>query len=154
MSEPNLGPSPAQITIMGHNITARITARRTQRRRNARLALAGGALLVGVTLTAAVYAVASAPRDAQAGTFSCYSADDLGSDFSAVAFGDHAVTDAARVAAALEACEISYGLDGVIAAQPTACELPDLRLAVFPNVETVDDVAAFCTALGLGTPPE
>ena len=154
MSEPNLGPSPAQITIMGHNIAARISTRRRQRRRTARLALAGGALLVGVTLTAAVYAVASAPREVQAGTFNCYSADALDSEFSAVWFGDHAVTAAARIAAAVEACEISYGMDGVLAPQPTACELPDLRLAVFPNVERIDDVEAFCTALGLGTLPE
>jgi len=153
MSAANLGPSPAQITIMGHNISARILAAKARRRRRARLAVAAGAVTVGVALTAAGIGVATAPPAVQATMFTCFPMDDPRSTPTGINALDGVEHEgAARVAAALAACDFVFGLDGVQTPDPTACELPDLRLGVFPNVRQVDD-DEFCRDLGLGLPP-
>jgi hypothetical protein len=152
MSAP-LGPSPAQITIMGHNIEARIVAATARRRRQVRFTIAAAAVSVGVALTAAGIGVATVPPDVQAASFSCFSADDLRSTPVGVDAVDGVEHEgAARVAAALAACGVIFGLDGIQAPDPTACELADLRIGVFPNVEEID-ADEFCGALGLGRPP-
>jgi hypothetical protein len=152
MSAP-LGPSPAQITIMGHNISARIVAAKARHRRQVRLTIAAGAVTVGVALTAAGIGVASAPPDVQAASFSCFSADDLRSTAAGVNALDGAVHEGAeRVAAALAACDVVFGLDGIQTPDPTACELADLRIGVFPNVDEIE-ADEFCQVLGLGRPP-
>jgi len=153
MSAPQLGPSPAQITIMGHNISARIVAVKARRRRRVRMAIGAAALAIGLGVTAAGIRAATAPPAIQASMFSCYSVDDPRSDPTGIDAFDgivHEGTD--RVEAALEACSYIFGQDGVQTPGPTACELPDLRLGVFPNVEQVAD-DEFCASLGLGRPP-
>lgn len=154
MSTPPLGPSPAQITIMGHNIAARISALRTRRRRRIRLAIAGSVVAVGVALTAAGIAVATAPADVRATTFTCFTTDDPGSTSVSMTLLEEQVglEGDALVTAVLESCDIAFGMSGVATPAPTVCELADGRLGVFPNVRLLDPVA-FCTSLGLGLPP-
>lgn len=153
MSAPPLGPSPAQITFMGHNIAARIAALRARRRRRTRLAIVGSVVAVGVALTAAGIAVATAPADVRATTFTCFTADDPGSTSVSMSLLDEQVglEGDELVAAVLESCDIAFGMSGVTTPAPTACELADGRLGVFPNLPRLDPVA-FCTSLGLGRP--
>ena len=155
MSEPNLGPSPAQITLMGHNIVARIAARTARRRRRVRIAIAGGAIAVGLGITAATIGITAAPPEVQAIGYSCYVADDLGAEFHVMPYPDglEPPAGAERIAAALAMCDIAFGQYGVQVPDPTVCELRDLRLAVFPNSERLD-ADELCTSLGLGLPPE
>jgi len=153
MSAPQLGPTPSQITMMGHNISARIVAAKARRRRQVRVTVAAGAVALGLGITAAGIGVATAPPATRASMFSCYPADDLGSSPTGIDAFDGIVPESTeRVAAALAACDYVFGVNGVPTPDPTACELPDLRLGVFPNVERVDD-EEFCTSLGLGLPP-
>lgn len=153
MSAPLLGPSHAQITMMGHNISARIVAARARRRRQIRLTIAAGAVTVGVALSAAGIGVATAPPAVQETVFSCFPVDNPGSTVASISALDGLAHEGAdRVHAALEACTYLYGFNGVQSPDPTACELPDLRLGVFPNLEKVDD-EEFCRSLGLGLPP-
>jgi hypothetical protein len=155
MSEPNLGPSPAQITLMGHNIVAKIAARRARRRRRVRFAVAGGVVAVGLGITAATIGITAAPPGIQATGYSCYVADDLGADFHVMPYPDDLTPPPGpeRIAAALELCDIAYGMHGVQVSDPTVCELRDLRLGVFPNTERLEP-RALCTSLGLGLPPD
>jgi hypothetical protein len=155
MSEPNLGPSPAQITLMGHNIVAAIAARRARRRRQMRIAVAAGAVSLALGMTAGAVGISIAPTELQESAFTCFLTDDPRGAFANVQnFDDLSGMDAAeRVTLALESCAIGFGDAGVPAPQPTACELRDLRLGVFPNSERLD-AAELCTSLGLGLPPE
>jgi hypothetical protein len=155
MSDPKLGPSPAQIAMMGHNITARIATGAARRRRRIRAGLAATVVATGLAITAAAIGVATATPEAQAAAYFCYLADDLGADWAAFGpldGGPPPTGNTARVASALESCEYGFGFFGVQAPAPTACELPNLQLAVFPNLERAD-ATTFCTSLGLGLPP-
>ena len=154
MSEPNLGPSPAQITMMSHNIAARIEAAVRGRRKRTRVALAAGVAAVGIALRAAGVVVAIAPPEVRATGFTCFSGDDLGSDYDVIAMtdGELPAEGAERVEAARELCLVSFGMTGVAAPAPTVCELADHRLAVFPNQARLDE-DEFCVALGLGPAP-
>lgn len=154
MSDPKLGPSAAQITMMGHNISSRITALRARRRRRARLLAAAGGLVVVGALTAAVIAVRPVPEEIHGVYITCFHADDPGSTFSSSSALEDAdlSTVAGRIDAALTVCDLLYGQAGVFAPAPTVCELRDLRVAVFPNQALIDDPEKFCTSLGLGLP--
>jgi hypothetical protein len=151
MSAPQLGPSPAQITMMGHNISARIVAAKWRRRRRVRLTIAAAGLAAGVAVTAAGIGVAAAPPDVQARGFTCYTVDDLSGVFHVVPYPQDlpAPSPSERVAAALEMCDLGYGMNGVQAPHPTACVLPDLRIGVFPNLRGLE-AGEFCESLGLG----
>ncbi|WP_395638179.1 hypothetical protein [Pseudolysinimonas sp.] len=153
MSTP-LGPSPSQITMMGHNIVAKIAARTKRRRRRVRVAVATASLGLGLGLTAAAIGVASAPPEVLSSAFSCFPSDDLNGPVAIMGSSDDLrdLDESGRLALALELCSIAFSTQGVVSPQATACELPDLRLAVFPNVGRVDAVD-FCTSLGLGLPP-
>jgi hypothetical protein len=116
-----------------------------------RLAIAGGAMAVGLGITAATIGIAAAPPEVQATGYSCYVADDLGADVHVMPYPDgiEPPAGAERIAAALEMCDIAFGMNGVQVAEPTVCELRDLRLGVFPNSERLD-ADELCTSLGLG----
>ncbi|HWH97331.1 MAG TPA: hypothetical protein VNS80_03105 [Pseudolysinimonas sp.] len=153
MSEPKLGPSNAQITFMSHNISARIAKTRVRRRRRIELGIAAGGVVVGIALTAAGILVTSAPSAVQATGYSCFVADDPRSNYAVMPLpGDvEPPVGDERIALALEMCNVAFERDGTEAPYPTVCELPDLRLAVFPNLRAVGGTE-FCTSLGLGTP--
>lgn len=155
MSAPPLGPSPAQIRLMGHNIAAEIAARRVRRRRHARIAIAAAGLAIGLVVTAAGIRVATAPADVQMTGYSCYQADDPRGISDSIGYPDdiEPPTAAERVDAAIEMCLIAFGHNGVHAPDPTVCELPDLRLGVFPNTFRVEDTE-LCRSLGLGPAPD
>jgi len=154
MSVPGLGPSPAQITMMGRNIAARIAEATRRRRRRRRIAIGGMIVAVGLALTAAGPVVASVPPAVQDAVVVCFSDDDVRSDYASIeilpelrgARGDR------LVGIAVDTCAVVYGNRGVFAPDPTVCELPDLRLGVFPNLRALDH-AAFCRGLGFGLPP-
>jgi len=153
MSAPQLGPTPSQVTMMGHNISARIVAAKARRRRRVRLTVAAGAVALGLGITAAAIGVATAPSASRASMFWCYPADDLSSSPTGIdAFDGVVPARTERVDAALAACDYVFGMNGIQTPDPTACELPDLRLGVFPNFERVD-ADEFCASLGLGSPP-
>lgn len=154
MSAPTLGPSAAQITMMSHNITARIAEAARRRRRRQRIAIAGAAVGAGLAVTAAGIGVAAIAPAEQGFATSCYLTDDPRGEFTSIVFLDEqsSADDPEPAAFAIEACAVVYGNEGVLAPDPTVCELPDLRLGVFPNARALDD-AAFCRALGLGLPP-
>jgi hypothetical protein len=154
MSDPLLGPSPAQITMMGHTISARIAAAALRRRRRRRIAIATVALGVGAALTAAAIGVATAPPAAQTSGITCFLADDArGEATSTDLFDEQRGAEGAQlVTYAIEQCAVIYGLKGLETPDPVACELPDLRLAVFPNLEGTD-ASVLCRTLGLGPAP-
>ena len=153
MSAPHLGPSPAQVTLMGHNIAAKIVAARARRRKRVRVAIGAGVLMAGVAITAAGIAVAAAPPEVQATGYTCFATDDPNGVFHVVPYPDDLPAPAPdqRVTAALEMCALGFSMNGVQAPHPTVCELPDFRLAVFPNQFGLE-AEEFCASLGLGRP--
>ena len=152
MSEPQLGPSPAQITLMGHNISAKIVAARARRRKRIRLVIGGAALATVLGITGAAVAVATAPPEVQAKGYTCFAADDPAGVFHVVPYPDDLPAPAPdqRVLAALEMCALGFSMNGIQAPHPTVCTLPDLRLGVFPNTRGLEAVE-FCRSLGLGS---
>lgn len=152
---PALGPSPAQVARMSNRIAARIVELRRRRRRRVRVAIATGSLIVIGSLTAAGIAVSRSEPEVRAAGYSCYFSDDLTQQPQVIGFPtdlEPPTTTAGLVAAALELCDIAYGAQGITVTDPVVCELPDLRLAVFPNARALDG-DELCRALGLGPPP-
>jgi hypothetical protein len=147
-----LGPTPAQITMMSHNISAVIDRRASRRRRRLRAATAGVGLaaLLGAAITAGTMSVSRAPEQTLDDTFDCFVTPDPGGVVSRVSFLDEVTEEyGSRREFALELCETVYRNRGTDVPNPTVCELPNLRLAVFPNAGNDPD-DEFCTALGLG----
>lgn len=154
MSAPGLGPSPTQIARMRARIAEGVARRTRERRRRARLTMAVSAAALAALVTAGSIVVATWPREVTAGGYLCFVADDPAATSHSIGYPtdlEPPETAPERVAAALEMCAIAYGAEGITAPHPTVCELPDLRLAVFPNLRSVDD-AEFCASLGLGIP--
>jgi hypothetical protein len=154
MSAPLLGPSAAQITMMGHNIAARIAEATRRRRRRRRLTVAGAVLGAGLALSAAGIGVAIAPPAVQASVVTCYFTDDTGGQFMSLNVLDEhlGASGQGRLEVAIQTCALAYGSEGVHTTDPAVCELRDLRLAVFPNADALGD-DALCRKLGLGRPP-
>ncbi len=151
----DLGPSRAQIARMRGNITALILESRRRRRRHARLALGATAAAVAAVLTAGIVERVF-PDEIVAGAYVCYTADSTGSAAHGMPYPldlEPPSTTQGQVDAALLLCGLAYAREGVDAPDPTACRLPDLRLAVFPNVARLEH-HAFCTSVGLLHPED
>lgn len=149
-----LGPSPAQVARMSDRIATRIVELRRRRRRRVRVAIATGSLLAIGSLTAAGFAVSRSEPEVRAAGYACYFADDRNTQPQVIGFPtdlEPPTTTTGQVAAALELCDIAYGAHGQTVTDPVVCELPDLRLAVFPNARALDG-DEFCASLGLGDP--
>lgn len=147
-SASQLGPSAAQITMMGHNISAAIATETRRKRRRIRLGLLGTGVATALALTAAGIAVATAPDAMRAGTFACYTADDLAADVRSIGLTEDSLDPSIpRTDLAVAACAIEYARVDIPLVDPAVCELPDGRLAVFPDVADRDD--GLCAALGL-----
>lgn len=154
MSDPKLGPSPAQIAMMGHNIQAQLGDRARRRRRRTRgLALGIGlGLLIGGSVTAAALAVRPAPAEQIRYVVDCYPAPAVSADFGRVLFLPEENDDVPFGSEfALMQCIRTYEREQIDAPNPTVCELADLRLGVFPNPEAIPR-EQFCVALGLHAP--
>lgn len=155
MSDPKLGPSPAQIAMMGHNIQAQLDDRARRRRRRTRgLALGVGlALLIGGSVTAAALAVRPAPDEQIRYLVDCYPTPAITpDDFGRVLFLPEENDDVPFGSEfALMQCLRAYEREQIDAPNPTVCELADLRLGVFPNPEDIPQ-EQFCVALGLHAP--
>lgn len=154
MSDPRLGPTSAQITMMGHLIHARIDDGRRRRRRRRLTALVGGlALAVGVAVTAAAIAVRPAPDDQVRYLVDCHPEPALTEEYSRVLYLPDEDSDVPFGSEfALLQCTRIYERMGVDAPNPTVCELSDLRLGVFPNRDELP-ADEFCLRLGLAAPP-
>lgn len=157
MTDAPLGPSSAQITIMGHNIAAAITDVARRRRRRARLVIAGTAAAIALGVSAAAIAISAVPPEYQAGTFRCYTSEDLSGPPIWISYTDPDGASSADPSGtseiALEVCAAEYDQIGITVHNPTVCELPDLRLAVLPNARD-EDPDEFCPALGFGVPED
>lgn len=150
-----LGPSRAQISRMRGNITNLILSAQRRRRRRARIALVATAGVVAASLTAGIV-IRTLPDEVVAGTYLCFEADDP----QAFAHGMVYPVDLTpptsvdgQVSAALLLCATVFERENILAPDPTACRLTDLRIGVFPNLERWDD-DAFCTSLGLLVPTD
>lgn len=153
MTTHELGPSAAQIALMGQRIDA--GTRRIDRVRRVRTRIAVGAAVLGLAaaITGAAVAIAAAGAPEQARVFDCHLTADPAGEAGRIWFDDQGLDAGSRVELAVTLCADRYALLGETVPQPTACELPDLRLAVFPNVERLDE-EAFCASLGLGVARE
>lgn len=153
MTVHEIGPSAAQIALMGQRIDA--GTRRIDRRRRiqTRLALAAAALGLAAAVTGAAIAVAAAGPTEQARVFDCHLTADVDGVVGRIGFDDQGVDPGSRVELALALCADRFEVLGESVPNPTACELPDLRLAVFPNVDRLDE-EDFCASLGLGVARE
>lgn len=153
MTVHEIGPSPAQIALMGQRIDA--GARRIDRRRRIQTRIALGAAVLGLAsaVTGAAVAVAAAGAAEQARVFDCHLTADPAGDAGRIWFDDQGIDPGSRVDLAVALCADRYELLGESVPFPTACELPDLRLAVFPNVDRLEE-EAFCASLGLATARE
>lgn len=150
MTAPQLGPTDAQISLMGHNIEMLIRTETRRRRRRTRVGLAVTALGAAVSISAASILVTPASPELQQSYFDCYTTADP-SQYPV----DKVVFDAAdlpsglpRAQFAIQNCALSYEVHRVLVPNPTPCLLPDLRVGVFPN-EAGEEPAAFCATLGL-----
>lgn len=155
MTDPRLGPSPAQIDRMRRNIGDLIAARRRERSRRVRTSVIVGAAAAALVVSAASIVVVAMPPEVTAGSYACFTDDDLGATTHTIGYPDdleRPQTTADQVAAAVELCAVAFHANGLEPpADPTVCRLADLRLGVFPNAARLDD-EALCTSLGLAVP--
>lgn len=153
MNESPLGPTPAQVARMRRGVADKILARTRRARRQRRVVIASSAVaIVGLVTASAV--VTTLPRQIQ-GNFSCYAADSLDATAHSISYpGDLVPPEdiAEQAAAAIELCRIAYRQNRVpVPDDPVVCRLPDLRLGVFPDEQSLGD-RALCAALGLPLP--
>lgn len=149
MTAADLGPSPAQITLMEQRIGARTRHLDRIRRIRTRVAVGVAVLGLAAAVTGAAVAIAAAGAPEQARVFDCHLTADPAGDAGRIGFDDQGIDPGSRVDLAVALCADRYALLGETVPNPTACELPDLRLAVFPNVEQLSE-EDFCASLGLG----
>ena len=159
-----LPPTDAQVDTMRREVLTTI-ALRSKRRHKTRLALVSGAaaIILGAT-TAGVVAVQIASVDALNTSFDCYTTTTLSDPHGTSTYEDdgrqkiHELLMSERVAKAIETCIAGYQAiptegepEQVYVPNPTACVLPDQRLAVLPNEENKSP-GTFCRELGLFAP--
>lgn len=160
----SLPPTDAQVDTMRREVLTAI-AKRHRRSHKTRIALFSGAaaLVLGAT-TAGVVAVQIASVDALNTSFDCYTTTNLADPHGTSAFEDNdrqttrELSMSERVATAIETCVAGYNAvptagkdERVEVPNPTACMLPDKRLAVLPNKEGKAP-QAFCRQIGLAAP--
>jgi hypothetical protein len=161
---PSLPPTDAQVNTMRREVFTAI-AKRHRRSHKTRIALFSGAavLVLGAT-TAGVVAVQIASVDALNTSFDCYTTTNLADPHGTSAYEGndrqtiHELSMSERVNTAIETCVAGYNAEPTVGdaervdvPNPTACVLPDKRLAVLPNK---DDNAPemFCRQIGLVAP--
>lgn len=142
------------------NVAENIRKQARRRTLTHRLGIAAAAVVLGGAVTAATLQVAPAPRSAINNSADCYDVDNVSANHGMAVWGPSIddvplvpLTD--RVRTALELCQDvlnrAQGSSAVDLPQLTACQLPDNRLAVFPNREKKTD-ADLCALVGLHVP--
>lgn len=159
-----LGPTDEQVDRMRTVILAATTPRRAHRSR--RVVMIGTIGVAALASAAAAALIAPATTDQRNVSVDCYTAADVHAVHATTSFVDNARDRSTldslntRIARALALCEAdrtAVATDPgsrtapVNIPNPTACQLDDLRLAVFPNKDGLS-AAAFCSQVGLSAP--
>ncbi len=172
MRNPDNGllPDDTDYARMKRDLLTAIAVDDRYRTRKHRIAVFGIASALTVATTAGVMVIARAPQGQVNYTADCYASADLGAKHGTSAYlpgYNSAVTTlnplAERVQLAEEMCAATWRIgtfrpgqtvpQGAVYPVPqlVACQLPDLRLAVFPSAKPAGKL---CPELGLTTPRE
>lgn len=161
-----LPPTDQQVASMRQQVMTEIVTVTKRRRRRAGLTL-GAALLGTVALTGGAFAVTQASVQSRNNTVECFTVADLGAEHATATLADNdadtgnALTPTQqRVQNAIAQCEAGWNAVPTDAdapaltvdvPHPTACQLGDGRLAVFPNQDD-ESTLSFCAGLELAVP--
>lgn len=161
-----LPPTDNQVAAMRQHVMTEISTVTRRRRRRGGLTL-GAALLGAVALTGGAFAATQASVEARNNTVECYTAADTSADHATATIADNDANTSStltptqqRVQNAIAQCEAGWNAvptdpdapaSTADVAHPTACQLGDGRLAVFPNQDD-ESSSSFCAGLELAVP--
>lgn len=161
-----LPPTDQQVAAMRQHVMTEIVTVSKRRRRRAGLTL-GAALLGTVALTGGAFAVSQASVENRNNTVDCFTVADSSAEHATATIADNDANTGntltpvqQRVQNAIAQCEAGWNAvptdpnapDATVEVpHPTACQLGDGRLAVFPNTDD-ESTSAFCAGLELAAP--